>query len=202
MSVKKVVRGEGETRQRILKAAIEHFEKASYDDVGLRDIAADVGVDVAYVHRSFGSKEGLFREVLLTAGKAESVSELTVDELPAAFARQLFQREHDADGDIEPLLILVRSLTSRKAGGLVSERLSAELIDPLQAKFGDSDPFRAATIISLLIGLSVMRNLLKLPSVSEADVISSEKLVARAIEGIINSTDTSQAHESGKNVLA
>lgn len=40
------------TRERILKAAILRFSAHSYDNTGLRDIAADVGVDMAYVHRS------------------------------------------------------------------------------------------------------------------------------------------------------
>ncbi len=52
------------TRDRILKAAILRFSTHSYDHTGLRDIAADVGVDMAYVHRSFGSKEKLFYEAV------------------------------------------------------------------------------------------------------------------------------------------
>ncbi|MFD2029187.1 TetR/AcrR family transcriptional regulator [Ancylobacter dichloromethanicus] len=52
--------GEGTTRQTILTAAAKRFASASYDEVSLRDISADVDVDVAYVHRSFGSKENLF----------------------------------------------------------------------------------------------------------------------------------------------
>jgi AcrR family transcriptional regulator len=36
------------------------FTRTSYEQTGLRDIAADVGIDVAYVHRCFGSKKRLF----------------------------------------------------------------------------------------------------------------------------------------------
>jgi AcrR family transcriptional regulator len=44
------------TRDRILNAAMERFSRTSYEQTGLRDIAADVGVDVAYVHRCFARK--------------------------------------------------------------------------------------------------------------------------------------------------
>ena len=52
------------TRAAILDAARDRFLRESYDSVGLRDIAARAGVDVALIGRYFGGKEGLFREVL------------------------------------------------------------------------------------------------------------------------------------------
>ena len=55
------------TRERILSAALHRFSNRSYEQTGLRDIAADAGVDVANVHRSFGSKQQLFAEVLRKA---------------------------------------------------------------------------------------------------------------------------------------
>jgi len=45
------------TVDRILAAAVKRFATNSYEATGLRDIASDAGVDVAYVHRRFGSKE-------------------------------------------------------------------------------------------------------------------------------------------------
>ena len=44
------------TRQAILEAARERFCSDSYDDVGMRDVARDVGVDAALISRYFGSK--------------------------------------------------------------------------------------------------------------------------------------------------
>ena len=52
------------TRQAILEAARERFCAESYDDVGMRDVARDVGVDAALISRYFGSKEDLFLAVL------------------------------------------------------------------------------------------------------------------------------------------
>ncbi len=52
------------TRQAILDAARTRFMAHSYEDVGMRDVARDVGVDAALVSRYFGGKEDLFIEVL------------------------------------------------------------------------------------------------------------------------------------------
>lgn len=40
------------------------FARMPYCDTSLRDIAAAAEVDVAYVHRSFGSKAEIFRHAL------------------------------------------------------------------------------------------------------------------------------------------
>jgi AcrR family transcriptional regulator len=48
------------TRERIVQAACEAFVRGWYDDVTLREIAADADVALQTVINHFGSKEGLF----------------------------------------------------------------------------------------------------------------------------------------------
>ena len=48
------------TRERILQAACEAFMRGWYDDVTLRDIAAEAGVALQTVVNHFGNKEALF----------------------------------------------------------------------------------------------------------------------------------------------
>ncbi|HEY0124291.1 MAG TPA: TetR family transcriptional regulator [Rhizobium sp.] len=187
MPRRNVVRGEGETRQRILDAAIRHFAQASYDEVGLREISADVGVDVAYVHRSFGSKEQLFQEVLDVAGAGVGISEEARDELAMSLTNHLFDRTHaKAAHGGEPLLLLIRSLTSQKAGRLSGAQLERDFIEPIRAKLGDADAFRSTIVMSLLIGLSIMRNLLELPGATEVNVEEARMMVANVIQGIVD----------------
>ncbi|MET0659051.1 MAG: helix-turn-helix domain-containing protein, partial [Steroidobacteraceae bacterium] len=52
------------TRMAILNAALRRFALSSYDDVSLREIASDAGVDVALVGRYFESKDKLFAIVM------------------------------------------------------------------------------------------------------------------------------------------
>jgi AcrR family transcriptional regulator len=197
MQRRQVVRGEGETRQRILEAAVGCFAKASYDDVALRDIAAEVGVDVSYVHRSFGSKENLFREVLKSLEDKVGLSQVEAEGLSAYLARMLVERGNGKNPEaIEPLLILVRSLTSPKAGRLVSERLQSEFIEPIAARLGDPALFRAAMITSLLIGLSILRNLLQLPAAMDINAEDAEAVVANAVDWIIRIPNASNRGEA------
>ena len=95
------------TRSEILCAARRRFLAESYENVGLRDIAGDVGVDVALVSRYFGSKDALFREVM--RGESDGPKfrpEVGAEELPAylvsliASKDDCSQREH-----VEKLLI-------------------------------------------------------------------------------------------------
>ena len=52
------------TREAILEAATRRFATQGYERAGAREIAADAGVTAALVNRYFGSKEGLFAEVI------------------------------------------------------------------------------------------------------------------------------------------
>ena len=49
------------TRQELLQAARSRFIRLGYDRTTLRDVAADVGVNLALIKRYFDSKEGLFK---------------------------------------------------------------------------------------------------------------------------------------------
>ncbi|WP_211400574.1 TetR family transcriptional regulator (plasmid) [Agrobacterium radiobacter] len=187
MPRRNVVRGEGETRQRILDAAIRNFAEASYDEVSLREIATDVGVDVAYVHRCFGSKEQLFQEALDVAGAGLGVSEEAPEELVRSLTDKLFDRSHTKTSHgVEPLLLLIRSLTSQKAGQLSGAQIEREFIQPIRNTLGDANSFRSTVIMSLLIGLSIMRNLLELPGATETDVEQARAFVATVLQGIID----------------
>src|SRR5438874_11891209 len=57
-------RNAAETRAALLAAARVRFARDGYEATNLRDIAADVGVNVALIPRYFGSKEGLFQTVI------------------------------------------------------------------------------------------------------------------------------------------
>src|SRR5262245_54451976 len=98
------------TRQRILKAAVARFAKSSYEEVKLRDIASDVGVDVAYVCRSFGSKQQLLVKVFdATAHSAQSLLATDKEDPVRAFTKHMLGPQSVA------LRILSCSLSSAQA---------------------------------------------------------------------------------------
>lgn len=54
----------GNTRHRLLEAALCVFAEKGYDGAGLREVAAQAQANSALVQYHFGSKEGLYRETL------------------------------------------------------------------------------------------------------------------------------------------
>jgi len=153
------------TRRRILAAAVARFARASYEEVKLRDIAADVGVDVALVHRSFGSKEQLFAAVVVDACPSALLAEER-SRLGALFASFVFEsQQHDG------LHIFIRSLTSPLARDLIRACCYRDFIGPLAAKLdGPAAQQRAALFVSCLIGFSILREVLRVePLLAEQD---------------------------------
>jgi len=186
MNREKVSRGDGSTRKRILEAATRRFANASYDAIGLRDIATDVGVDVAHVHRSFGSKEALFLEVLRGIPPELDLPRIEPAALPVALAQKLFDRRQALPGDqVDPLVLFIRALSVPAAAPVIRDQLMKHVIDPMDSKSPGTSTFAAASVMSLLLGLSILRNILKLPEVTNIDRAEAEAFVAKAIAGLL-----------------
>lgn len=164
----------------------DHSPSCHIEETRLRDIAADVGVDVAYVHRCFGSKERMFIEVLKTASADSGMHGVPADQIATMLDRHLFERAHvRLTNEVDPLLILVRVPAVPAASGPAGDRLQGEFIEPIRATLGDADLHLASMIMSMLIGISIMRNLLPLPPVTDADIDRSENMVASELQAIL-----------------
>ncbi|NVN84715.1 MAG: TetR/AcrR family transcriptional regulator [Rhodopseudomonas sp.] len=175
------------TRDRILNAAVLRFSRHSYEATGLRDIAADVGVDVAYVHRCFGSKERLFAEAVGAAMEPALLLNGPADELAGALAKQIFA--HDAArgrDEVGPLDIVIRSLSSPEASRVLTEFIVKDFIQPLAGKLDQPAAARAAVIAAFLAGLGILRNVLRISPLQEAEGGDVEHLIASAIGQMIN----------------
>ena len=64
--------GRAEIRQAVLDSAAELFGRRGPANVSVRDIAADAGVQHSVVHRYFGTKEELFREVIAEGARRDA----------------------------------------------------------------------------------------------------------------------------------
>ncbi|MCC7251867.1 TetR/AcrR family transcriptional regulator [Hyphomicrobium sp.] len=174
------------TRERILDAAVQRFSRRSYEETGLRDIAADVGVDVAYVHRCFGSKEKLFAEAVRVALKADRSFPDDSRELGRALARQALARDgkhsHGRTGSLD---IVIRSLSSPQAAAVLREFIVADFITPLSRHVDQPSLRRASLIMAFLAGLGILRNVLDVASLREAGGGELEAMIACIIQLII-----------------
>jgi AcrR family transcriptional regulator len=145
------------TRAAILDAARERFARESYDDVGMRDIAGDVGVDAALVSRYFGSKEELFEVVL---DSCDNGGELMTGER-ATFGSRVAREvifEPKSESKLKGLLILLRSISSTKAMEIVQRSANARFYGPFAEWVGGPDAAVSARLAAAFImGMAVSR---------------------------------------------
>jgi len=165
-------RDSASTRQAILVAARRRFAGYSYDNVGLRDIAKDAGIDVALVNRYFGSKEQLFEQVLRSdEGRKPSFDDLR----PADFPAYLTSLVMDLDGDaasakLERFLIMLRSSSSPQAKAIVSAAIEDAIISPITAQLeGENARLRASMALIVMMGSGIVRNVMAQSTVCELD---------------------------------
>eukprot|EP01031_Cornospumella_fuschlensis_P021053 gene21053-25801_t len=116
-------------REKALAAAVRRFSTQAYDQVGLRHIAADSGLDVARVHRLFGSKEQLFAESVRRAFGDWPEDVTTPQALVDTLIAHLLVPDDRPDGD--PVLLLVRSVSDPHAAPVLRARLEESFLRPI-----------------------------------------------------------------------
>src|SRR5271157_5671153 len=100
------------TRSAILEAATRRFACQGYQCAGVREIAADAGVNAAMVNRYFGSKEGLFAEVVERAFDIRYLFDGDRATLAERLAHKaVYGQDDTADAQRIPLVLMLRSAT-------------------------------------------------------------------------------------------
>ncbi len=158
------VKGKGQqksdetTRERILRHAINRFSIQSYETTGLREIASDAGVDVALVHRSFGSKAQLFAECIEACIQTD---ELLVHP-EAGTITHLCQQSllPRAEGEMRPIDIILRSFSSSEASGIIRDIATANVIEPLAAIAGPGREVNVVMSLAAMFGFTIMRDVI------------------------------------------
>lgn len=183
---KRVIRSEADdtTRERILKAAMLRFSAHSYEETGLRDIAADAKVDMAYVQRCFGSKEKLFYEAVKATFQPERVFVGETRDLPSILAKDvLTDRGKD---EIRSLDIAIRSLSSPDASRVLRELMMEDFVGPLMRKHDGVSEKRAAVIAALLGGVGVLRDVIGAAALQEEEGGELERIITNVIASLLD----------------
>ncbi|MEU2610860.1 TetR family transcriptional regulator [Micromonospora sp. NPDC007271] len=162
------------TREGILDAARTAFAERGFDGASIRAIAAAAAVDPALVHHYFGTKDQLFlaamnapfdpRELLpkVLAGDRESIGERLV---------RLFLGLWDSPAGTAGVALLRSALSNEWTARLLREFLTTQVlrrvldnldVDPAEL------PLRGSLVASQLIGLAMMRHLIRLEPVASA----------------------------------
>ena len=175
-----------ETREAILKIARREFATRGYDATSLRLIAAEAEVDPALVIHYFGTKDNLFVAATgLPEGLPDAIASLAgiqVTDFPAALVRAYLELV-DSDDSRNAILALVRSAVSHeRAAAMLREFLTAQLL-PVIARLTQRDDarLRASLVAAQLIGIAVLRHVIRVEPLAMATPNEIAALAAPAI---------------------
>lgn len=174
------------TRDSILQAATRRFSAEGYDDVGVRDIAADVGVDPALVVRYFGSKEELFAAVLDSCDGGE-VMDGPRETFGARLAHDLVYGVNSCDEDLRRLQIMLRSVSSSKAQEIVRRVSEQKFYGPFAEWIGgEHAAVRARLAAALMMGMEVNRHVAGGRRQSPEECQELERRLAAMLQAVID----------------
>lgn len=176
-----------DARDRIVTAARAEFGAHGYDRTSVRSIAKSAGVDPALVHHYFGTKDGVFQAAIESAfapallpetaalAGAEGIGERLV---------RLFLGVWEDPATREPLLVIVRSaLTAEPAAAALREFVLRELLLRVASELEVPEPrLRAELAASHMVGLMILRYVLKVEPLASADTETLVSIIAPTIQ--------------------
>jgi AcrR family transcriptional regulator len=171
--------GTGGTKERILAAARSDFGRAGYEGATIRGIAAQAKVDPALVLHYFDSKDGVFRAAIqFPLDPAEFIPKLLepgLDELGARLTRFFVEAWDSPAGS--PLIALIRSVVANQdAAALMRDFVSRQVLGRVARALDlDQPQLRASLAASQLVGLAMLRYIIRLEPIASA---GTDELVA------------------------
>ncbi|WP_207930964.1 TetR family transcriptional regulator [Streptomyces sp. 8K308] len=144
------------------------FLSAGYDAVTMRSIAAEADVDAALISYFFGSKRGLFGEILaLAANPAQVLADQLpgpVATLPERLLRALLSTWDDPTVGASLRAVVGGATGSPDLTRLLREMVEQEMVSRIAERLDDADPAeaeaRAAVLSAQLTGIIYSRYLL------------------------------------------
>lgn len=178
------------TRAAILESARAAFIASGYAGAGVREIAEGAGVTAMLINRYFGSKEGLFAEVLSTANRRPIIATpetLAAPDRAARISKALLKVTEPEATALDGFLIMLRSISNERAVEIARAVVeSHHQKNVTEALSGPDAAERAALLMSLVAGVQIMRQVVGLDALSKDRDAALERvlgdLVARLVD--------------------
>lgn len=177
----------GGARSRILESARREFSERGYDKTSVRAIAKAAGVDAALVHHYFGTKDEVFEAAIeVTMEPGQLVTSLLAagpERIGERLARY-FLGVWENPATRTPLLAIVRSaLTHEAAGKVLRGFVFQRVLERVAADLDVPDPqFRAELAASHMVGIAMMRYVIKMEPMASAEVDDIVEMVAPTLQ--------------------
>jgi len=191
-------KGQPDTGLEILAAARALFAERGFAGTSIRGVAAAAGVDPALVHHYYGTKEGLFRAALempidpesLLAGIVAGGAEQAPGRLVETFVR-VWDSPETGPATVS---FLRRVLAEQESADLVRDFIGAALLRNAADKLlGAVDvaeaQARIGLVVSQMLGLVVMRKVLRIEPIASMTAAQLTAAVAPTIARYLHGDD-------------
>jgi len=193
------------TRSEIFTAAMRLFAERNYEEVGLREIVAPVGVDVALIKRYFGSKEQLFAEVIDFANSTHATQGLfagsrsEVAKRLARFITDIDSDDEDREVNLLSLMVTLRAAHSERAESILRANMEERVLSPLAEWLGGvHSAERAALLTAYLIGVATMQRLIKVNALRSGDLNVIVDYVTAGLQTCIDGVLSNSLNDGSK----
>jgi AcrR family transcriptional regulator len=182
--------GDSGSRQAILAAARVEFARQGYEATTIRGIARHANVDPALVHHFFLSKEGVFaaamQEAYTLADRLTTILEDGLDGVGARLVRAFLDR-WERSGEDNPLLGIIRSAMSyEESARMLRDFVGGDVLGRLSAAIALPEPeLRAALVGTQLIGVVVMRYIVRTPPLSDLPLEQVVDVVGPTVQRLL-----------------
>lgn len=178
--------GSVDTRGEIMAAARAEFAAKGYDTASVRGIARQAGVDPALVHHYFGTKEKVFVAAMaLPFDPAERLPQVLAGD-PAQLGERLVRMFLSIWAEPEfrtPMVGMVRSaFTGEQGAKLLREFVGSALLGRVAQAAGPVDPLRVQTAAAQMVGVVILRHVVRLEPLASADAEEIVALVAPTVQ--------------------
>jgi AcrR family transcriptional regulator len=176
----------GDRRSLILAAAREEFAGKGYAAASVRGIARSAEVDPALVHHYFGTKEQVFVAAMeLPFAPAELVPQI-LDGPPDQLGERLVRTFLGvwASPDFRsPMLGMLRSaMTGEQGAAMLREFVGSALLGRIAAAGGPADPLRLQVAAAQMVGVVILRHVVRIEPMASASEDDLVALVAPAVQ--------------------
>ncbi|MFD3612930.1 TetR family transcriptional regulator [Streptomyces atroolivaceus] len=176
-----------DARARILEAARTEFAERGYDRTSVRGIARAADVDAALVHHYFGTKDEVFAAAVevsfepalvipgILGGPSEDMGERLARYFIGVWENPVSRA---------PLLAILRSaLTHEAAANVLRGFVLCRLLERIAAELDVPDPaFRAELAASHMIGIAIMRYVIRAEPLASVDPEKIIEMVAPTLQ--------------------
>jgi AcrR family transcriptional regulator len=180
----------GDRRRSILAAAREEFADKGYAAASVRGIARAAEVDPALVHHYFGTKEQVFVAAMeLPFTPAELVPQILDgprEELGERLVRTFLGVWSHPDFRTPMLGMLRSAMTGEHGAAMLREFVGTTLLGRIAAALGPIDPLRLQAATAQMVGVVILRHVVRLEplaSAAEDDVVA---IVAPTIQRYVS----------------